>query len=365
MTAAPISADSHVLEPGDLWLSRLSAAYEDVAPRIVETGRGDGFTFDDHKPWQVGVEFAAGQGEAMVARDRRWADAPLAGWDALERIKAQEIDGVASEVLYPTLGLYLYRASSEHQQLYFDVYNEWLAEFCSAYPERLLGIGMVSTHDISAAVAAMGRIKELGLRGVMLPSRQRPEYYDPRYDPLWETAEALGLPVSFHVGTGEHILQHRGRGAGGMNIWRTGNNLLEPLVFLVWSGAYERHPGLRTGFIEGGISWVASTLDQLDDIYHQHQWIEPKLPRPPSSYWRTNCFATFERSRVGLRLTDISGVETLLWASDYPHAESTWPNSLAVIDSDFAALTSDERASITRGNVSRLYDLAPAGEDGA
>lgn len=353
-----VSADSHVLEPADLWLRRVPHRLRDVTPRIVDTERGDAFVFEDRKPWLLGVEFAAGTGDHMQERGRRWVDAPEAGRDPKARIQAQDVDGVSCEIIYPTLGLYLYDGRpSDHQEVFFAAYNDWLAEFCSADPDRLRGIAMISVNDIDQACEAVERARDDGLAGIMIPTSHQGGYHQEAFDRLWATVEALGLPVSFHRATGEPVLHYRGRGAGGMNAWRTRANIVEPFVALVLSGTYDRFPSLRTGFIEGGINWIGPTLDTLDDICHQHTWISPKLAQLPSAYWRQNCFATFERSHVGIQLRGLAGVETLLWASDYPHAESTWPNSRAVVAEDLADLDPADARLIVRANCQRIYQL--------
>jgi len=353
-----ISADSHVLEPGDLWTKGAPGNLLDVLPRIESTEKGDVFVFENQKPWLLGVEFAAGEGDKQKARGRSWNARPTGGYIPADRIAAQEIDGVWAEIMYPTLGLYLYRIKdAKLQERSFDAYNNWLGEFCSSYPDRLIGIGMVSAGDVDAACRQVRRVADLGLSGVMLPSVMQPEYNSPEYEPLWAIAEELNLPISFHVGTGEQLLQYRGRGAGGMNVWRSITNVFQPFVFMMWSGVFERFPKLRIGFIEGGISWIPSSLDILDTLYDQHKWIEHDLTRKPSEYWKSNCFATFERSLVGLKMREIPGSETLLWASDYPHAESTWPNSRATIEADMKGLSAAEIELITLKNVQRIYNL--------
>ena len=354
-----ISADSHVLEPHDVWLRQLPPRLHDTAPKIITTERGDAFVFADRKPWLLGVEFAAGDGEEMQERGRRWSDAPASGSDPHARIEAQDIDGVSCEIIYPTLGLYLYDGRPcEHQDVFFSAYNEWLADFCSAYPDRLRGVAMVSIQDVGQACTAIERAHSAGLAGIMIPTTNPQEgYHTEPFDPLWATAETLNMPISFHRATGEPVLHYRGRGAGAMNAWRTQANIIEPFVLLVLSGTYDRFPSLKTGFIEGGINWIGSTLDTLDDICRQHRWIQPKLKELPSTYWRRNCFATFERSHVGIELRRLAGVETLLWASDYPHAESTWPKSRAILAEDLDKVDEAEVRLIVSENCERIYRL--------
>jgi hypothetical protein len=157
-----ISADSHVIEPGDLWTRRLDRSYADRAPRVGTNPIGPGYWLmaPGINPFPLGPNIATGKSGTELSDhlDKGYEGARSSGWDPVERIKDQEIDGVEAEVLYTTLGMPLFALPDvELQRACFAVYNDWLAEFCSHDPKRLLGVPLISLDDIGLAVAELER----------------------------------------------------------------------------------------------------------------------------------------------------------------------------------------------------------------
>ena len=207
-TLRVISADSHMTEPPDLWTTRLDRRFQDRAPRVVHEPDKPGhfFTAPGITPFPVAGGFSTGRsGEALKEHLKSGYEAARpSGWDPVERLKDQDLDGVAAEVIYTTLGLALFQlADADLQQACFGVYNDWVAEFRSHSPTRLHPVAMISLEDIPAAVAELQRAARLGLKGGMIwgaPPADRP-YHSPLYDPFWAAAQDLQLPISLHVVT--------------------------------------------------------------------------------------------------------------------------------------------------------------------
>ena len=134
---------------------------------------------------------------------------------------------------------------------------------------------------------------------------------------------------------------------------------MKPLCLLVASGVLQRHPGLRFVLVECGIGWLAWVLQTLDEMHEKrHMWIEPRLPDRPSDYFRRQGGATFGDDLVGLRMRDVTGVESLLWGSDYPHDEGTFPHSREVIERTFRDVPEEEKQMIVGGNAARIYGFS-------
>lgn len=206
-----ISSDSHVMEPNNFWVERLDNKFRDRAPRIVPRGDGrPGFVFvaPDINPFPIAGGFAGGLGGQDLKEHmaKGYEAARPSGWDPAERLKDQEIDGVEAEVLYTTLGMPLFALDdAELQRACFDVYNDWLAEYCSYNPKRLVGNGLVSLQDVAAGVKQLEHCAKAGLAGVQIwasPPDDRP-YTSPDYDILWEAASQHNIALSLHAVTGK------------------------------------------------------------------------------------------------------------------------------------------------------------------
>ena len=134
--------------------------------------------------------------------------------------------------------------------------------------------------------------------------------------------------------------------------------MMEPIASLIASGALERHPKLKIVSVESGIGWMAFTVPWMDKVWEKHRyWTESPLKKPPSFYFHRQVLGTFIEDEVGVRERHVIGVENIMWSTDYPHADSTWPHSQQAIEGDFQGVPEDEKRQIIGGNAARLYGL--------
>jgi predicted TIM-barrel fold metal-dependent hydrolase len=258
--------------------------------------------------------------------------------------------------MLPAIG---YVASPELHAAGCRAYNRWLAEFCSANPGRHAGVGVMPIRDVDAAVREIEWCRDAGLRGMSLPpiSEHYPYVNDNRYEPIWAACEALDLPLSAHGAS----TRFYGHGPDSMPLALAEVDFFgrRSLWFLIFSGVFERHPGLRMVFTEQRAGWVVSTLAYLDDIYHSPLTrISRTLPRPPSSYFATNCYvgASFLSATEAAARGEI-GVTKLMWGSDYPHPEGAWPWSRESLRRTCVAMSDDEVHLVVGQNAIRCYGM--------
>ncbi len=368
-----ISADSHMTEPPDLWTTRLDKQFQDRAPHVVEDKEKPGHFFiaPGITPFPVAGGFSTGRsGEELKKHLKSGYEAARpSGWDPVERIKDQDIDGVQAEVIYTTLGLALFQLTDvKLQQACFRVYNDWVTEFRSHNPRRLHPVAMISLEDIPAAVKELERTAKLGLKGGMIwgaPPEDRP-YFNNIYNPFWTAAQELNMPLSLHV-VSSRDASTRVVMDGGSSGWvnRTAirfvhliHEVQKSLTSFILGGVLERFPRLKIVAAESDIGWLAHYVQRLDHAYEKFGvMVEHPLPMKPSEYVRRQVWATFQDDPIGAANAVVFGEDNCMWASDFPHTDTTWPNSRKVIEKDFAGVPHAITQKIVCDNAAKLYGI--------
>ncbi len=356
-----ISADSHVIEPGDLWLKYIDPKYRDRAPRLVRGETHDSYVCGDMELLPIGSVAAAGvPGEKIQRHGRFETHVPRGGWDPHARLADMARDGVEAEVLYPTMAMRLFALKEPDLQLAcFQAYNRWVADYCKAYPDRLKAVGVIPIDDIEIAVAELERCRQLGLAGGSIAIYQSPErhYGDRSFDPLWAAAESMDLPISLHILTERNPKLKRDISDGIVeSSW-----VQRSLGLMVFNGVLERFPRLKLVSAENDIGWAPYFLERIDYIFDRRRNIYPmNLSRRelPSAMVKRSLYLTFMRDRIGVLNRRHIGLEHILWSSDYPHNDSTWPNSQKVIDYLMEGVPAAERRKIVCDNAVALYGFA-------
>ena len=360
------SADSHITEPAGTYVDRIDKRWRDKAPRMERHERlGDIFVFDGMKnPVPMGLVAAAGtKPEDIRIGGVLFDDMHRGGWDPDARLGEQDRDGVAGEILYPTVGMVLCNHPDfDYKKACFDAYNLWIAEYSGAHPERLFGIGQTAMRSPEEGIEDLRRIRELGLRGVMLPAYPQCEDYDHKsYDPFYEAAADLGLPLSFHILTGkDDNFSAPVRGPRLNSFLSVIRGCQDVMGTLVYGGVFERHPRLKVVCVEADAGWVPHYTYRMDHAFKRHRhWMAPdvELSKLPSEYFLEHIYVTFQDDWVAFRMTDLCNPQRLMWANDFPHSDSTWPWSQEVLAEHTQHLSEQERDWILHDNVAELYGL--------
>jgi predicted TIM-barrel fold metal-dependent hydrolase len=363
-----LSSDSHVFEPPDLWQTRIDRAFRDRAPRMQRIDGVDLIVVEaDQVLSGIGLISNAGarfEAPETISGNARFEDVHRGGYDPDQHLADMRLDGVAGEVLYPSQGLFYFRvADSALMSAIFRAYNDWLAEFCRTDPWRLKGIAMINLDDVGAAVAELERSARLGLAGAMIteyPLEDR-RYDQPEYEPFWAAAEALGMPLSLHTATRR---QGKIRGAGAKTLRDASSRATKAfypalsMCDMIFSGVFERHPRLTLAIVEFELSWAPHLLATMDYTYRERH--EEAIHRfrdglRPSDFFHRNVVLSFQEDAIGIRLRDVIGSDNMMWGSDYPHSESTFPRSRKILADILAGVPADEAARIVGGTTARVY----------
>lgn len=339
------SGDSHVMEPADVWTSRLSKALSERAPRTVKDARHETIYVDGQTVFRTLNEFA----EA--------ARAPGA-FDPHARLADLDGEGVLNQVLFPSAGLWVYRMTDpELWRESARAYNDWILEEIMSVSPRLVGVAMLSLLKTEDAVAELQRAASLGFRAAMLattPPEGR-DYHLDGWDPLWSAAEEAGVTLAFHVGTGADPRMYRGPGAVVINYVETFIPGQRTVGFLTASGALDRHPSLKVFIAEGGASWVPALADRMDEGYRQHgAFATPKLSRLPSEIVYDQVYASFQHDASAVPAFAAMHYPNVLWGDDYPHLEGTYGHTQETLQQLFGEVDAATSEQILRSNFDRL-----------
>jgi predicted TIM-barrel fold metal-dependent hydrolase len=279
------------------------------------------------------------------------------------RIKDLDRDGVDAEVIYGILGASSRLNDREASNEMLRIYNDWLKEFCRPYPERHIGLACLPYGDIDAAVQETYRVAKLGLRGLELScSWDMEPMWHPMWEPLWKAVNDVQLPLHFHTfPVTPHNLMEKHEGKTRRAIFFTivsgfQMNLVNILAALMGAAVLERYPNLRIAFGESGIGWIPYALDRMDFEW-EDRFRDIGLKMKPSDYWRRQCKATFQYDRIGTKLIDDMGVESIMWGSDYPHGDGVWPESSKYIAEQFKDLSPEMTHKIVCENAGKFYGL--------
>jgi uncharacterized protein len=364
-----ISGDAHFAEPPDLFQTRLPPRLRERAPHAVRTPEGE-FWISGHLRNPVGGSVGGYQApDFRTAIKAGYEGAPKSVWDPAARLKEQDRDTIAAEVLYSSWGLFLFGMDDDDLRAEcFTVFNDWAGEYCSDYPNRLKGVGLCDVTDPATAVRHLEQIKRLGLNGALIassPVEERPYYlYD--YDPVWSAAAELGLPLTMHILTGakgKGMLKYSATLPDGRPspetrvhyVTRVVVDLQASLAYMIASGVFDRHPNLRIVLAETDVGWWPHFIYRMDHF----SGVQGMQERPTRDYFKNNIYATVQFESDTLRLAkEAVGADRFMWASDYPHMDCAYPEDRALVRTILASGFSDEDAAfIARDTAAALYGI--------
>jgi predicted TIM-barrel fold metal-dependent hydrolase len=367
----PISADSHVTEPPNSYIDHIDPKYREIAPRMIKNDKGGAQFIVDRMEMKIGMGGLAAAGidpREIKLDEASFEEIHRGGWDPKARVADQDKDGVGGEIVYPSVGMLICNhPDADYKTACFDAYNRWLQEYQGGAPDRIFGIGQTAVRSVDETIEDIRRIREMGFWGVMLPCDPATEfdYDDRRFDPLWQAAVDLQLPLSFHILTSQRDTGILGMGLPGRSKGKA--NMFQGLIranqdaigLFVWGGIFERFPDLKIVCVEADAGWAPHYMYRMDHFYRRHRFHagNTDLPRLPSDYFRENVYLTFQDDWTAFQSVDLVNHERLMWASDFPHSDSTWPWSQDVIAEHTAGLAPEKVSAILHGNVRALYKL--------
>ena len=387
-----VSADSHLEILPDRFTHRVPDKYKGRAPKVVTLPDGIVAVAIEGRP----LSLMTSQLSGGIPNEERRPFEPRPGDDFYAahgiggpelRLEEQDIDGVDCEILFPGNGGPTFWRSIKDDAAYLSVvraYNDWLAEeFCSVNPDRLIGLGTIPATNLDDAIAELEHCKELGLKGVAMSTFPSGHTYPVAEDDrFWQLAVDLPMAITIHVQFGfplhgappprpiykypKNAVTHPELDAGDFvaRYNKYGFRGALQATQMISDGLFDRIPDLKIYVAEVQCGWVPNWLEQLDNEWGRHHfWVNrvlglPELDRWPSEYGRDNFWWGFNRNPVGVRTAKAErSLDKIMWANDFPHLESDWPNSQRVIEECCLGLTEEEKYKVTVGNAVEYFHL--------
>ncbi len=387
-----VSVDDHVVEPPHLWQTWLPAALRDSGPRVEQKGIAGlkfiggtryEYQIDDDAPkadcWVYeGQLFPHKRHVAAVGFDRddmglqpiTYAEMRAGCYDPKARVQDMLDNWVDVSLTFPTFPRFCGQTFSEANDKDLALacvraYNDWMIEeWCGDSDGHLVPLPIIPLWDVSLAVAEVERNAARGARAVCFseipPHLGLPSIHSGYWDPFFAACAATRTTVCMHIGSSSKMPSTSSDAPPAVQATLSFGNAMSSLSDFLFSGVLVRFPELKLAYSEGQIGWLPYILERADDVWKEHRaWggVREIVPEPPSTYYYRNVYGCFFRDKHGLDSLDVVGIDNITFETDYPHTDSTWPNTKAIAQEMFAGLTDEQIYKIVRGNAIRMLDL--------
>ncbi|MBI2705286.1 MAG: amidohydrolase [Actinobacteria bacterium] len=385
-----VSVDDHVIEPTGVWLDRLPARYHDIAPRVERHGLGDlafngttyTYSIDESGPacdwWRYEdlmiplrrIIAAVGFPRDQVTLSPITYDEMRKGcWDRDARLADMDLNWVDASLSFPTFPrfcgqTFLEAKDRELARLCVRAYNDWMVDEWSAGTDgRLIPLCLIPLWDADEAAAEVTRNAARGVKAVCFSEIPHhlglPSIHTDHWDPFFSVCNETGTVVCMHIGSSSKMPATSPDAPAAVQATLSFNNAMASMSDFLFSGVLIRFPNLKLAYSEGQIGWIPYVLERADDVWRQHgAWAQGmRIPEPPSTYYFKHVFGCFFRDRHGIESLDAVGVDNVTFETDYPHSDSTWPDTKEIAEAMFAGLPDDAVYKICRGNAIRMLGL--------
>ncbi len=382
-TLGPIvDADAHIDPPHDMWKDYLPANFKDRAPVIEHGEDADYILFEgNRRPFMMINNQAGRTGKDFKMKGRLSEQRKV--WDPATRLADMDADGMDAAILFGggPLGSFdndLYIAS-------YEAYSRWVMDWCAVAPNRLIPVGYVPMRDIDETVEHVKCLARMGFRTINLPAfPQNPDawsttsgvkalkdgqvsaltgdpkgklqYSDPEFDKLWAALVDNGMVISFHLGGRVPRFGQKEFFLADMPMSKMA--MAEPIAIFIFNAVFQRFPDLKIASVESGVGWFAWFTEYITRTWEkQRYWTESPLTESPAYYMDNNVWGSFIQDRTGILNRNQPGGRNIMWSSDYPHSETTFPNSRQIILRDFEGVPDDDIRDIICNNARKLFRL--------
>ena len=367
-TVRPISVDDHLIEPPDLWTSRLPGRYRDDAPQVVKNDAGeDVWRYAGALNPIVALNAVAGLDvEDFSTRNISYSDMRPGVYNARERIRDMDADGLHGSICFPTFARFaghrfLEGEDRELAGLCVRAYNDFmLDEWCAAAPDRLIPMTILPLWDSAAAVAEVHRCAGRGAKAIALsenPTKMGlPSIHSGYWDPVFGAIEETDLAVCMHIGSSSQVITSSTDAPYAVHVGLIGLNSMVGLTDLLFSHVLHDFPTLRIALSEGGAGWVPYLLERCDYTWERHRHHSGlRADITPSELFTRNIWVCIITDELAVDLRHRIGVDKIMWECDYPHSDSLWPDSRKALLESLHDVPENEALAIAEDNARSVF----------
>ncbi len=370
-----ISTDDHLVEPPDLWTSRLPKKWHEVGPRIVEEPQPDGqpahqvWVYDGKRSPNIGLAAVAGKQPEEFGDDPVRFDGMRPGcYDPVARLADMDLDGEWAGLNFPTFPgvagrIFTFAADKELALACVQAWNDFvLDEWCPAAPDRYIPGVLVPMWDPEAAAQEARRTHAKGAKGIIFTENPvplgLPSFHTDHWDGFFSVAEELDMPLACHFGSSSKAPVTAPDAPFAVIAALFGTNSMAAATDLVFSPVFHRHPDLKVVLSEGGIGWMPYLIERCDQVWEKHRFYQDiNREIRPSELFRKHIFGCFIDDEAGIKNRYDIGVDNITWESDYPHSDSNWPHNRKRAVEVFRDVPDEEVHKIVELNTRRLFNF--------
>jgi predicted TIM-barrel fold metal-dependent hydrolase len=372
-----VSIDDHMVEPPDMFKNHVPAKWHDELPKVVRNEQGvDEWVFQGQKTaTPFGMAATVGwPKEEWGFNPGAYSELRPGCFDVHERVRDMNVNGVLASMCFPTMAGFNARTVTESHDkevalVMLQAYNDWVIdEWCGAYPGRFIPLGLVPMWDIDATVQEVHRIAKLGCRSISIPETPHvqgfPSFLSGHWDPMFQALCEENMVLSLHIGSGFEVIRRPAEAPVDHLMVLACQISAITAQDLLFGPTLRRFPDLKVALSEGGIGWIPFYFDRIDRHVQNQSWLhggDDFGGKLPSEVFRDHILACYITDPSGLRLRDRIGVDIIAWECDYPHTDTTWPESpeFAWNELQGAGCTDAEIDAITWENACRFFGWDP------
>jgi predicted TIM-barrel fold metal-dependent hydrolase len=368
-----VSVDDHVVEPPDMFANHLPERYRDLAPRTVRKDDGsDVWLYEGQELPNIGLNAVSGRPLEEYGIEPAAYDEMRPGcFDVAQRVADMDANGVLGSMCFPSFpqfcGQLFSRTEDKDVALaMLRAYNDWhVDEWCGSAPGRFIPLGLPPVWDPQLMADEVRRLAAKGCHAVTFSENPEklgwPSMHNEHWDPFWAACSDEGTVVCLHIGSSSELVITSVEAPINVMISLQPMNIVQAAADIVWSRVMTEFPDLRIALSEGGIGWVPYFLERIDYVYkNHHRWTGQDLGgRLPSELFLERFILCFIDDAAGLEQRHHLNLDNVCWECDYPHSDSTWPESPEVLARSLDGLAADEVERITHTNAMRAFSYDP------
>lgn len=363
------SVDDHIIEPRNVWTSRLPAGYRETGPHVIEAEGREFWVYEDQRSATMGLNAVAGKDPTQWGTEPvRFTDLIPGCYDPAARADDMRADGIVGSVLFPSLPGFGGRVFFEMKDkkladLCVRAYNDFVIdEWCAAAPDIYVPTIISQLWDPHLAAAEIRRCATKGARALSFPENpswlQLPSLHTDHWNPVFDALQETQIACSMHLGSSGYVAvptpdSHFSVAIAGA----PAANGSQAITDLLFGSVVRRYPDVNFVITEGGIGYIPYLLERADFVWHKHRYWAPFGDTRPSDIFHRQFAVCAVNEAFGLlpEAIDIIGADNILWECDYPHSETPWPASQSAADKTFGGMPADHVAKITHRNAERIF----------